>query len=196
MKYCQVILNTKTRYTLQMAYDFSVFKQEAKKSEEWLGREYSGLHTGRATPMVLDGVSIESYGSRQPIKNIASITVEDPKTLRVAPWDKSHIKEIEKAVAGANLGLSVATDDAGLRVIFPMLTTETRQKLVKVLKEKLEEARITLRKARENVLSDIKNKKLPEDDAFRAKEELQKLMDDGNRTLESAFEKKEKEVMN
>jgi ribosome recycling factor len=179
-----------------MAYNFSSTKDEFKKIEEWLRTEYSGLHTGRATPLVLDGISIESYGSFQPIKNLSSISVEDAKTLRVIPWDKTHTREIEKAIQVADIGLSVATDDQGLRVIFPMLTTETRQKLVKILKERMEDARITVRKARENALDAIKAAELPEDDVFRAKEELQKLVDEANNSLEAIFYKKETEVMN
>lgn len=179
-----------------MAYNFTKAKDEFKKVGEWLSNEYSQLHTGRATPIVLDGISIEVYGSYQPVKNVASIGIEDPKTLRVMPWDKSHTIEIEKAIQAANIGLSVATDDKGLRVIFPQLTTETRQKMVKVLKEKLEDARISIRKAREVILDDIKNDELPEDDAFRAKEELQKIVDESNASLEAVFEKKETEVMN
>ncbi len=178
-----------------MAYNFSTFKEETKKVEEWLANAYSGLHTGRATPIVLDSVQIESYGTRMPVKNVASVSIEDPKTLRVTPWDKTHIKEIEKAVQAANLGLSVATDEAGLRVIFPMLTEENRMKLVKVLKEKLEDARISIRKERESVLNDIKT--IPsEDEIFNAKQELQELVDKANANLEALFDKKEKEVLN
>ncbi len=179
-----------------MAYNFTSTKEEFKKIEEWLRTEYSSLHTGRATPIVLDGISIESYGSFQPVKNVASISVEDPKTLRVVPWDKTHTKEIEKAVQAADIGLSVATDDQGLRIIFPMLTTENRQRLVKVLKEKMEDARISIRKARENTLDEIKANELPEDDEFRAKDELQKLVDEANASLEAVFQKKETEVLN
>ena len=178
-----------------MAYNFSQAKEEFKKIEEWLKNEYSGLHTGRATPLVLDGISIESYGSFQPIKNLSSISVEDPKTLRVVPWDKTHTIQIEKAIQVADIGLSVATDDKGLRVIFPMLTTETRQKLVKVLKEKLEDARISIRKSREVIHDDVKNAGMPEDEEFRAKDDLQKLVDEANATLEAVFQKKEAEVM-
>ncbi len=178
-----------------MSYNFSPFKEGMKKIEEWLLKEYSQLHTGRATPIVLDSISIEVYGAHQPIKNVASISVEDPKTLRVIPWDKSQIKDIEKAIGAANIGLSVATDDMGIRVIFPMLTTENRQKLVKVLKEKMEDARISVRKEREESQKDLKDAKLPEDDERRAKDELQKLVDEANKTLEALFEKKEREIM-
>ncbi len=182
-----------------MIYNFSNFKTELKKVGEFLGKEYSQLNIGRASPSVLDGVSVEAYGSRVPLKNTASVSIEDPKTLRINPFDKSQIKDIEKAIAAANLGLSVATDDMGIRVIFPQLTTETRQTLVKVLKEKLEEQRITVRRERERIWDDIQAKqkegKLTEDEKFKAKEELQKIIDEANRNLETSFEKKQKEVM-
>ncbi|MFH1366293.1 MAG: ribosome recycling factor [Patescibacteria group bacterium] len=182
-----------------MQYNFSNFKIELKKVEEFLSKEYSQLNIGRASPMILDGVSVESYGSYVPLKNVASISIEDPKTLRIAPWDKSQIKAIEKAIVGANLGLSVATDDLGIRVIFPQLTTDTRKTLVKVLKEKLEESRINVRREREAVVADIekqeKEGKMTEDEKFRAKEELQKIITETNSKLEAIFEKKEKEVM-
>ena len=149
--------------------------------------------------MVLDGVSVESYGLRVPLKNTASISIEDPKTLRIAPWDKNQIKDIEKAIVSANLGLSVTADDLGIRVIFPQLTTETRQNLVKVLKGKLEEQRIIVRREREHIWKDVENRerdgKLTEDEKFRAKEELQKIIDEVNRNLETSFEKKQREVM-
>lgn len=182
-----------------MQYNFSNFKIELKKIEDFLSKEYTQLNIGRASPMVLDGVSVESYGSYVPLKNVASVSIEDSKTLRIAPWDKSQIKGIEKAIVGSNLGLSVATDDQGIRVIFPQLTTETRQTLVRVLKEKLEESRITVRRERETVLNDIEAKekeaKMTEDEMFRAKEELQKIITETNGNLEAIFEKKEREVM-
>jgi ribosome recycling factor len=182
-----------------MAYQFTELEKEFKATEERLQKDFASLHTGRSSPLVLDTVNVESYGARQPIKNVASISIEDPKTLRVAPWDKSLMKEIERAIVAANLGLSVATDDIGLRVIFPQLTAETRQKLVKTLKERLEEARISIRKHRENVWDDIQKKekegKMSEDDKFRAKEDLQKKVDAANKSLETMYEKKEKEVL-
>ena len=182
-----------------MQYNFSNFKAELKKVEEFLAKEYSQLNIGRASPMVLDGVSVSSYGSYVPLKNVATVAIEDPKTLRIAPWDKSQIKDIEKAITSANLGLSVATDDLGIRVIFPQLTTETRQTLVKVLKEKLEESRITVRHERVVVLEDIEAQKkialLTEDEMFRAKEELQKITTEVNENLEASFEKKQQEVL-
>lgn len=177
-------------------YNISQFKQELKKIEEWLLKEYSQVHTGRATPMLLDSVMVESYGQKMPIKNVASIVIEDPKTLRIAPWDKNLVKEVERGIQISNLGLSLATDADGIRAIFPMLTTERRTQLVKLLKEKLEDARISVRKEREQALSDLKSLELPKDDEFRVKEDIQKVVDEINSTLESVFDKKENEVMN
>lgn len=182
-----------------MQYNFAQFKADLKKVEEYLSKEYSQLNIGRASPMVLDGISVEAYGSFSELKNVASIAIEDPKTLRIAPWDKTQIKGIEKAIMAANLGLSLAVDEAGIRVIFPQLTTESRQTLVKVLKQKLEDARIAVRKERENVWDDVQNKekegKMTEDEKFRVKDELQKYVDEANKNLEAIFSKKENEVM-
>ncbi len=182
-----------------MQYNFSNFKNDLKKAEEFLSSEYSQVHTGRASPMILDSVAVESYGSFQPIKNVASISIEDPKTLRIAPWDKTVIKAIEKGISASNLGLSTAIDESGIRVIFPQLTAETRQSLVKILKQKLEDARITVRKERERAWDDIQKKEkeglMNEDEKFGGKEELQKLVDQTNNNLEAIFEKKEKEVL-
>ena len=85
-----------------MQYNFSKFKTELKKVEDFLGKEYRELNIGRASPMVLDGISVSSYGAYVPLKNVASVSIEDPKTLRIAPWDKNQIKDIEKAILSAN----------------------------------------------------------------------------------------------
>lgn len=177
-----------------MSYNTQSFKTELKKIEEWLSKEYGQVHTGRATPIVLDSITIESYGSRMPLKNIAGITIEDPKTLRIAPWDKSQIKEIENSIMSANLGLSVVSDSDGVRVIFPMLTTENRAKLAKVLKEKLEDARISVRKERQNEIDKLDD--LPDDEKKRGKDDIQKCVDESNNNLEAIFTKKETEIMN
>jgi ribosome recycling factor len=176
-----------------MAYNTTNFKQELKKVEDWLSKEYSQVHTGRATPMVLDSVLVESYGSKMPIKNVAGISIEDPKTLRIAPWDKNQIKDIESSIQAANLGLSIVSDSDGVRVIFPMLTTENRARLVKVLKEKLEDARISVRKERGDEIN--KTGDLSEDEQKRAKDDIQKCVDESNKNLEAIFTKKENEVM-
>lgn len=183
-----------------MAYNFQPFKQKLTETEEWLKKEFAQIRTGRATPVILDAILVEVYGSYMPINQVASVTVEDPKTIRVAPWDASQVKAIEKAVNDSNLGLSVATDDKGLRVIFPELTSERRISLAKIAKQKLEEARVSLRKEREEVRNDINTKEkageIAEDEKFRYNEEMQKYIDESNRKLDELADKKEKEITN
>ncbi|MBP6948897.1 MAG: ribosome recycling factor, partial [Candidatus Pacebacteria bacterium] len=128
-----------------MSYDFSQVTKQKEAIIEWLKSEYRSIQTGRATPQVLDLVHIDMYGARTAIAHAGSITIEDPRTLRVSPWDKTIVSAIEKAINEADLGLSVSSDSDGLRVHFPALTTETRQKLVKLLKDRLEEGRIRVR---------------------------------------------------
>lgn len=181
-----------------MAYDFSAFKKELQSIDEWLGNEYLGVRTGRATPAILDGVSVETYGSRTPIKHVASITIEDAKTIRVSPWDKSQVKAIEKAIGEANLGLGASSDAQGVRVFFPELTAERRAALLKVVREKLEHGRVSVRSARDDVWSDVQTKErngeIPEDEKFRLKDEMQKFVDEANQRLEAMAVRKEKEI--
>ncbi len=182
-----------------MTYQFNNLKDAFKEVETWLAKEFSQIHTGKASPILLDSITIDSYGAQMPVKNVASVTIEDPRTLRIAPWDKTQIKAIEKSIIDANIGLSVVSDSDGLRAIFPMMTGENRAKLVKVLKELLEEARIRVRKEREIVQNDIRDKQkdgeMTEDEAFKGKEELQKHVDTANGTLEAMFAKKENDIM-
>lgn len=182
-----------------MAYSFQQFKDELKKVDEWLLHEFTSLHTGRAAPAILDGVLVEAYGARTPIVHLATVSIEDPRTLRIAPWDKAHVKEIERAISSANLGLSVSTDDEGLRVSFPQLSSERRDMLVKLSKSKLEEARISVRTEREKVWSDIQAQErdglITEDEKFRYKDELQKFVDEANSRLEEFTQRKEKDIL-
>jgi ribosome recycling factor len=181
-----------------MAYDFSGFKKASEGTLEWLRREFSGIRTSRATPSILDGVLVSAYGTPTPINQLATVTVEGPKSLRITPWDKSVAKSIDTAVRESNLGLSVSLDDQGLRISFPDLTSERRIMLLKVAKENLEEARVTLRAEREKILGDVDKKEkageISEDERFRYKNELQKLVDEANKKLEELYDKKEKEI--
>lgn len=180
-------------------YNFSSFKIKLGEAEEWLGREYLGIRTGKAAPAVLDNVLVDSYGSKMPLKHVAAIGIEDARTIRVTPWDKSQLGAVQTAIDVANLGLSVSPDSTGLRVIFPALTEERRKMLIKLMGEKLEEARISVRKDREKVWADIqaeeKAGKLSEDEKFKAKDELQKLIDEANKKLEDLSKRKETEIM-
>ena len=182
-----------------MAYDFTSFKKQMAASEEWLKKEFSSLRTGMASPNLLDSIRVESYGAPVPLSQVGSVTTEGPRTLRITAWDAAQIKEIEKAIIVASLGVSVVVDDKGLRVNVPDLTAERRTAIVKIAKEKLEEARRTLRSDRDIVMKDLQAKEkaggLGKDDAFRFKNEAQKIIDDCNKKLEELYVKKEKEIL-
>jgi ribosome recycling factor len=182
-----------------MAYNFTQTKEEFSKIEEWLKSQYTQISTGRANPALVDSVMVESYGSFSPIKNIASITVEEARVLRISPWDKGIVKDIERAIRESGLPLSVVADGNGLRASIPQLTEESKKTVVKLVKEKLEEARVSVRMERQRVDKEIdateKEGNFSEDDKFRAKDDMQKMVDDINGRLESLFQKKEEDIM-
>lgn len=181
-----------------MNYNFAAAKEKIKGVEEWLKKEYNGIRTGRASPSLLDGVMVESYGARVPLSQVGSITAEDARMLRIVPWDMGQVKEIEKAITAMNLGVSPVVDDKGVRVAFPELTADRRVSLMKIAKQKLEEARVSLRAEREKAWSDIqakeKNDEITEDDKFRLKKEMEKIIEEGNGKLDEVFARKEKEI--
>ena len=183
-----------------MAYDFNGLEKKIEETEEWLKKEYFTVRTGRATPQVLDNVRVNAYESLMPLNQLATTSVEDARTLRIVPYDISQLKEIEKAITDMNLGLSIRVDEKGIRVSFPELTTENRAQLLKLVKDKLEQARVSLRNERDVVWNDIQKKakdgEISEDEKFRHKDDIQKLVDGGNEALEALSEKKEKEIAN
>jgi ribosome recycling factor len=182
-----------------MAYDFSPLKKGLIATEEWLKKEFSSIRTGQANPAVLDTVHVEVYGAPMSLKEVASVTLEGPRTLRISPWDKSQTKEIEKALTIANLGLSIAADDQGLRVNFPELTSDRRAEIAKSAKDKLEDARKQIRQHRDVTIKDLQNKEkdggMGKDEIFRMKNDTQKQVDEINKKLEALYEKKEKEIL-
>lgn len=181
-----------------MDYDFKPVEAKLKAAEEWLKKEYGGLRTGRATPAILDGVQISAYGSMMPLKQVGNISVEDARSIRISAYDNSLIKDIEKGITAANLGVGTASDGTSVRVTFPELTGERRAELVKIAKQKLEEARTSVRLARDESWKEIQEREregtLTEDDKFALKEDLQERVDKTNEALEDAFKAKEKEM--
>ncbi len=165
---------------------------------EWLQQEYVGIRTGQATPALLDIVKVESYGSKMPLNQVGSVGIEDARTLRITPWDAGNVKAIETAIKDANLGVSIATDSAGLRVVFPELTSERRVQLLKLAKQKLEDARVSVRGVREDVIREIeqqeKSGEISKDELFQKKEEIQKEIESTNKKLEDLYKNKETEI--
>jgi len=179
-------------------YDFKPLDEKFAAAREWLGKEYRGLRTGRAAPAILDSIMISAYGSMMPLKQVGNVSVEDARTLRVSAYDASILKDIERGITAANLGVGTSSDGASVRVSFPELTSERREQLVKVAKQKLEEARTSIRQARDESWKQIQEREregtLTEDDKFMLKEELQKRVDKINDDLEGAFSAKEEEM--
>jgi ribosome recycling factor len=182
-----------------MAYDLNPLKKQLAGAEEWLKKEFAQIRTGMASPAVLDSVKVEIFGAPMGIKELASVLIEGPRTLRITPWDKSHAKEIEKAITVSNLGLSVVVDDHGLRAIFPELTADRRKDFAKLAKDKLEEAKKQVRGHRDAIIKDLQAKEkdggFGKDDIFRLKNDVQKAVDEMNKKLEEHYSKKEKEVL-
>lgn len=179
-------------------YNFKTFDTKLAEVIEWFRAEIRSIQTGRATPVVLDNVYVDAYGSKIQLAHLATIVIEDAKTLLVTPFDKSQTKDIEQAINEANLGLSVSSG-TGLRVHFPSLTTERRTQYVKIVKDKLEEARVRVRSAREETKKEVEQKgkdgEFGKDDEKRLLETLQEKVDTTNNRLEELFKEKELEVM-
>ncbi len=181
-----------------MTYDFSQLKSNIKETEEWLTRELAGVRTGRATPTLLDAVKPEAYGTRTSLRELASVSVEDARTLRVIPWDKDLLKTIEKGITDANLGVGVSIDEQGLRVSFPELTNERRAQLLKIAGDKTEHARVTLRSHRTDAIKVLeaagKEGGIGKDELIRLKGEIQRSVDVGNDAIAEILERKQAEI--
>jgi ribosome recycling factor len=174
------------------------FDIRGKEIIDWLNTEYTGIRTGQATPALLDSLKVESYGSMMPLNQVGSVGIEDARTLRISLWDAGGIPAVEKALREADLGVSVATDSAGLRVIFPELTSERRVQLVKLAKSKFEDARVSVRSTRDEIMKDLdkqqKEGDISEDEKFTKKDTIQKKVDAINIQLEKLYDSKEVEV--
>jgi len=174
-------------------------KSKFAKVHEHLKAELNGVRSGRATPALVEHIKVEAYGATTPLIELASINSPEPRLLVIQPWDKSIIKEVEKALQAANLGLNPVVDGVLLRLNFPALSEERRKELVKLLGTKLEDAKVSARNVREEVLKEFKelknNGEVTEDEFFVAQKELQKLVDDCNAKIKQMGDDKEKEIM-
>lgn len=174
------------------------FKDEFDKVIEFLKKDIVGLRTGRANVAMVEDISIEAYGTYQALKALASISVADAKTLNIEPWDKTVLGHIEKGIRDSGIGVSPVNDGRLIRVILPDLTTDRRRELTKVLHEKLENARVSLRKVRQEVREMVEmeedNKSISEDEKFKLFEDLEKTVKDFNDQIKEVGEKKEAEI--
>jgi len=162
-------------------------------------REFNEVRTGRAHPGLLEGLHVDYYGTMTPMKQMASITVPDPRTIMIQPWDVSSIPAIEKAISNSNLGVMPNNDGKVLRVGLPQLSTERRQELQKLVKQMAEHGRVSLRTIRREANDRIKKMQsdadISEDDSFRAQDEIQKVTDKYIKEIDDLLEKKIKELV-
>ncbi|MBI2625088.1 MAG: ribosome recycling factor [Candidatus Nealsonbacteria bacterium] len=173
-------------------------KPELEKTFSFLERELAKIRTGRASSSLVEDVVVDLFGQKLPLKQLGSITSPEPRQIVVQPWDKSYLEPIEKALSQSGIGISPAVDKDLIRVNLPPLTEEFRKNLIKIISEKQEEAKRTIRKWREEAWKETqelsRGGKIREDDKFRAKDELQKLIDEYGKKIEEAGDKKRKEV--
>lgn len=174
-------------------------RPEFEKSFKFLDAEIAKIRTSRASPSLVEDIEVNCFGSKFSLKQLAAISSPEPNQIVIQPWDTSYIESIEKAVANSGLGMSSAVDKNLIRLSLPLLTEEYRHSLVKILNEKAEQARQTMRHWREDAWNKIqqaqKDKKITEDDKFHGKDELQKLIDEFQKKIKELIEKKEKELM-
>jgi len=173
--------------------------EDFQKAIDFFKKDIANLRTGRANPSILEGIQIDSYGTKSPINSLANVNVGDGQSLLIAPWDKKITKDIEKALVEANLGIGVVNEGDQIRLTIPQMTEENRLDLVKNLNEKQEKARIVIRQIREEVKEEIEKgyheKEISEDDKFKFIKELDEKASDLNNQLKEIKDKKEKEIM-
>jgi ribosome recycling factor len=178
--------------------EYASAEKRMKSALETLKKEFQTVRTGRANPALLDRVEVEYYGTSTPLKSLANITVPDARTLVVTPFDKSALKEIEKAIVGSNLGLTPTIDGSIVRISIPALNEERRKELTKVVRKYAEDARVAVRNVRRDsmdALKKLKGKEMSEDDFKRQEDSLQKLTDKNVKEIDDMTKHKEAEVM-
>ncbi len=182
-----------------MSFNISEMKQRMQSTQENLEKEYSGLRTGRANSGMLDPVTVDIYGARMPLNQVATVGVPEARLLTVQVWDQSQTKAVEKAIRDAGLGLNPQAEGSMIRVPVPELSTERRTELVKVAGKYAEAARVAIRNIRRDGMDAIKklekDKAISEDDAKRQSEEVQKATDGFIKKVDEILAQKEKDVM-
>lgn len=174
-------------------------KPELEKIIQFFKNDLGGLRTGRASPALVENILVEVYETKMPLRQVATINAPDSKTLLVEPWDRNNAKNIEKAIQQAELGLAVANEGGLLRITVPALTEETRKQLTKVLNQKTETARQTMRRMRdqfrEKIIAAERAKEIGEDERFRLQKKLDETTNECQTKIEEISQFKEKEIM-
>ena len=175
------------------------YEEKMNKAVAAVRREFAEVRTGRAHPGLIEGMHVNYYGAPTMLKQIASISVPDSKTIMIQPWDVAAIADIEKAIMASKLGVTPSNDGKFIRLNIPPLSDERRQELMRVVKDMAEHGRISLRTIRRDANDRITkmkaDKKISEDDSFRGQEEIQKMIDDHIKAVDQALEEKQKELI-
>ncbi|MBD3330023.1 ribosome recycling factor [Candidatus Peregrinibacteria bacterium] len=192
----QLLLN---KYFMSYESAITGAVNEFKKAIDHLKSEFARLQVGRASSLLVENIPVDVYGVSQPIKAIASISVPDPKTIQIQPWDKNNLAPIEKAIVGIGTGLNPVNDGVLVRISIPPLTEERRTELSKHVGKLSEEAKITVRQARQDAHNEIKDLKtrgeITEDDMHSGNKKLQERVDEANAEIDDLTKQKEQDVM-
>ncbi len=179
-------------------YDFKEFEEKIEIVISWIKKEFSQIRGGAISTSILDGVDVDSYGNKTKLSHVASLNLEGASTMVITPWDKTLIQNIESTLRDNEMGFSLSVSDNSIKVNLPDLTQERREIFKKIIKEKHEEAKQSIRGAREKVLKDTKtklqNKEISEDESAEIKKELQELVDKANKKILELTENKLKEI--
>lgn len=175
-----------------------LYEDKMKKAIEFLEGDYNTIRAGRANPHVLDKIRVDYYGTPTPIQQVGNITVPEARIIQIAPWEKSLIKPIEKAIQTSDIGINPSNDGSVIRLVFPELTEERRKDLVKDVKKKAEEGKVAIRNIRRDgndALKKLGKADVSEDEIKQLEEQLQKLTDKYIKEVDALMEKKSKEIM-
>ncbi len=174
-------------------------KPECDKTISFLEQEMSKIRTGRPSPALVENIVVECFDQNMPLKQLGTITCSGARELIIQPWDKSYVEAIQKAISRSNTGASSVLDQEVIRIKFPPLTEEYRKSLLRVLAEKKEEARTTIKRWREDgwkeAQTEFQTGEIREDDKFRTKDKLQEMVDEYNKKIEEMLKKKEEEIL-
>lgn len=173
--------------------------ERMNKSIDSLENAFSKIRAGRAHPSLLEQVQVEYYGSMVPISQVANISAEDSRTLKVSPWEKDMVAAVEKAIISSDLGLNPQTVGQVMRIPLPPLTEERRRELVRVVKDEAEQAKVAIRNIRRDANSDfkdlLKDKEISEDEARKAEENIQKITDEHVKSIDEKLAEKENSLL-
>ncbi len=179
-----------------MAFDLTDAKTRMQGAQDALQRELGSIRTVRANPRILDRIEVEYYGAMTPLNQVASISVPEARILLITPFDKSALDEIVRAINMSDLGLNPASDGNIVRLAIPQMTEEGRKELAKQVKAEAEKAKVSIRNVRRDAMDSVKkDKELPEDDARKAEDDVQKLTDENIKAIDAIAADKEKELL-